>query len=938
MRQKKSFMSWLLFGLMLAMTLAPTLAFAQDQVSGTTYNLPDTDLSKKTFIDPLFGPLVDGNLKSPLTSLILVFNGALLTVAGIMLLYTILGSTLATAHDGEMLGKKWSTLYVPIRTSLGAAAMMPVVNGGWCVAQVVVIWLAMQGAAMANLMWDKFIGQGDSLITSATYAPPSTLSAIRKTYTTMFMNATCVASKEGIRQASGADSDLNVMNQVPYSSRIVKDNDQRFWIAYGESSVLGMITSSPASPVSPTTCGTVALEESTYPQTKIWNGLTNNTGSMLINPRADEMMGPLVKVRRNEFKQAKIVTDDLAVRMVQGVLTQEEFNTEMDKLLESYSKNMTQVAQETFANNMNTDFLNKMKQDGWINAGAFYVQMARAQDQITRTITNAPVVALPKFSDSRIGGNMNNMATAISEYVSGNDAPDELERASNFVRSYSSSMGGALSGVGENSVDPGSSEWSTKFVNWFINEDSALGIGVPDTNENPIMMAKNLGDKMTATAWGALGAAALAGMFTIGGAGVGTAVLLAPIFALVFSSLVVPGAMMSTYLPLMPYIMWLGVVLAWGIMLFEAIIAAPLWMLVHLSPDADGIVGKGGQGYMLILSLVLRPPLMIMGLVASFVLMKPIGQLVNSTFVGAFSIAVTPGVFGLTQAVAGCIIYCVVMMILVQRVFSLMHVIPDRLLRWIGGDQGGVGEQAQAAGEGMTRVGAALGVQQAVGQAAQTASTTFRQTRAEAIAREGKVAQEVGNAEHQLGTDIKDARASGSKADRQGDANSHQAASAAFETAGLQGYRTAAAQAENQGRRDPEAKKFSKGLEAARKNGTDREFLDTAGAEASRKEQNYMEARSRIAQGNPQPGDEDTVRNQVPRQFEQTLARAHAAMAASASHMQKAQGVGSGGGGGSDSIREARRNPVVQAPSNVPNWSIDGQEGGSGRGNPNPDA
>ena len=99
---------------------------------------------------------------------------------------------------------------------------------------------------------------------------------------------------------------------------------------------------------------------------------------------------------------------------------------------------------------------------------------------------------------------------------------------------------------------------------------------------------------------------------------------------------------------------------------------------------------------MLVLSLVLRPPLMIIGLAAAFVLMKPIGYLVNSTFLGAFALGVSPGIFGFTQALAGCIIYCVVMITIVQRVFSLIHVVPDRLLRWIGG--GGGGELGQEAG------------------------------------------------------------------------------------------------------------------------------------------------------------------------------------------------------------------------------------------------
>ena len=75
---------------------------------------------------------------------------------------------------------------------------------------------------------------------------------------------------------------------------------------------------------------------------------------------------------------------------------------------------------------------------------------------------------------------------------------------------------------------------------------------------------------------------------------------------------------------MIPYILWLGVLLGWVILIVEAVIAAPIWAVSHMAPDGDGVVGRGGQGYMLVLSLVLRPPLMILGLVCAIVLMKPL--------------------------------------------------------------------------------------------------------------------------------------------------------------------------------------------------------------------------------------------------------------------------------------------------------------------------
>lgn len=56
----------------------------------------------------------------------------------------------------------------------------------------------------------------------------------------------------------------------------------------------------------------------------------------------------------------------------------------------------------------------------------------------------------------------------------------------------------------------------------------------------------------------------------------------------------------------------------------------PLWMVAHLAPDQDGVVGKMGQGYMLVLSLFLRPVLMVIGFVAALSLMTPCLMFINA--------------------------------------------------------------------------------------------------------------------------------------------------------------------------------------------------------------------------------------------------------------------------------------------------------------------
>jgi conjugal transfer/type IV secretion protein DotA/TraY len=55
---------------------------------------------------------------------------------------------------------------------------------------------------------------------------------------------------------------------------------------------------------------------------------------------------------------------------------------------------------------------------------------------------------------------------------------------------------------------------------------------------------------------------------------------------------------------MMPYIIGFFCVAGYYILIFEAMFGAPLLVLAMLLPDQDGIVGKQGQGYMLVLNII----------------------------------------------------------------------------------------------------------------------------------------------------------------------------------------------------------------------------------------------------------------------------------------------------------------------------------------------
>lgn len=138
--------------------LFPALLFAADG-SALSFAPPPSDYSV-IFLGNLFG-VVDGILHGSgsqiMGSMFAVFNSAVLALGGIIILYTLLVSTMNTAHEGEMLGKKWSSIWIPVRSTVGLALLIPKASG-YCLMQIFVMWIVVQGIGAADKVWDAALG------------------------------------------------------------------------------------------------------------------------------------------------------------------------------------------------------------------------------------------------------------------------------------------------------------------------------------------------------------------------------------------------------------------------------------------------------------------------------------------------------------------------------------------------------------------------------------------------------------------------------------------------------------------------------------------------------------------------------------------------------------------------------------------------------------
>lgn len=155
--------------LILLLALAAGVAHA-DSSLGTSLNqfTPPAGDTSVEFMREVFGSIVGmissgGNLQTGqadgvLGSMMKVFNSAVLFLGMLFVGYTTVKGTVDSAHDGEILGKKMSSIWIPLRTVGGTALLLPL-GSGYSLIQIGILWLALQGVGVADAVWKAAIEQ-----------------------------------------------------------------------------------------------------------------------------------------------------------------------------------------------------------------------------------------------------------------------------------------------------------------------------------------------------------------------------------------------------------------------------------------------------------------------------------------------------------------------------------------------------------------------------------------------------------------------------------------------------------------------------------------------------------------------------------------------------------------------------------------------------------
>lgn len=658
----------------LGLILFPTLVWA---------DIPSTDKSM-VYLGTIFGkmgtlPLVDsGNIL--FGQIMLLFNQIVLALATLIVIYTVVMGTIHTAHEGEVMGKKWSSIFIPARIGAGLWLLVPA-SSGYSYIQIIIMWFLVQGVSVANGLWEQVLmaydrGEG-----------------IYKTVDTSSLGATTSTETNSISE-KGDENTLRGVLRSQICMQIVNDNPENLE-QIGQGTPLSAFVSADGSKViwgiqstEQPVCGSATLPTKNIVD-KAYNaisgGSTDAEYEKFRGQVSDLILAGLNSDLTGPAEEAVNQAPDTWANFASLITAQSNFKARKQQILTEASTGGSQVA-----STMARDAL----ADGWIHAGSYYARLVSGSQNPVASALSI-LVNPPDFNiigGGSVGQVIQQRTDSLTNQYLTKAAADRAALDSIGSKSRPTSGGSSLAWPWNEIVDALSSPL------WGMAKSIIANMSSRDDSQDPILAIARTGGEIVTTTEGlflgfivlslvAFGLSFGKGCLSVGHTfAVGVLSVIYPAFMLVLALLYAAGITFALYIPLIPFLVFTFAAITWMILVIEAIVAAPLVALILVVPSEDEL-GKAGHSLVILLGLVLRPALMILGFIAAIKFLLIGVKLLNFGFISIAYERLPP--FSIFFPIAIIVLYASILTYIVHEAFSLIYVIPDKVLRWMGGSPEG---------------------------------------------------------------------------------------------------------------------------------------------------------------------------------------------------------------------------------------------------------
>ncbi|WP_229146240.1 DotA/TraY family protein [Alcanivorax sp. 1008] len=610
-----------------------------------------------------------------LTNLAKIMIAVSMIVGMILLTYIIIIGLLKTSQTGQFLGN-WDSVMLPMRATLGFGLNLPMpAFGGLNVAQVATLGVALLGIGMGGAVYKYVLNSYTSTPITMTQGGSNTEDLVGK----LILSKVCerFLVKSGLAdEAGGAYEQFSMPGSANKYLLVGLDG------ACGQMAVAGDIGSAQQSSI-------------------------NSVGAKNVITAADIAK---IKIQRDIGNKVISTLSGSAIRsiaddIVSGNITEATHRARRDAILGLTADIQSAVTAglPAWSNEQRREGLEKLNRLGWVGFGSIYWTLNAEQNKIH----DAVVSAIPKITTPGEGvsgyeaGWLSNdavmteftavmaradkfnkiaatMADAMSQLQTRNDSESVLGRIANVWNSITNGATRITYNLGSGALKTGT---------------YGLSPGASAGNYDPMLELRTMGNTILTIGTG-LVAADFVSKFMgddegsdkvrgKGGAAISWATGLVATFSMMLLAI---GVLLAYGIPLMPYILWTIAMVGYLTYVAQSVVVAPLWSIMHMTPDGGDVTGKGGSGYPILMNLALRPVLMVTGMVMGIAIFRVSGWLVNETLLETL-ISTREGSFGLPLTpIVGMVVYTLLMVVVAYMSFSLSYELPRAALRWVGVD------------------------------------------------------------------------------------------------------------------------------------------------------------------------------------------------------------------------------------------------------------
>ena len=636
------------------------------ELPATSEVLLKSDASKQ-FLDTLLGQGWDawgqglGGSQSAelMLQMFSAFNLVALAVVSALFIWVLAVAVAGTAHEGTPFGKRYSSLWMPVRFVGAMGALAPIFKG-LSLFQVAILACIGFSINLGNYVWDLgtdyFVEHGGQLTVQAPDQNVTHYSAIANGTLESLAFQYYMNERRGLNISPGGD--------WKYSSNWFSSGGEYRFLFNGNA-------------------GTITV------------GCVDETDAMC---RAKvNAVGTAISSLSAVAKQlADPDTPADAIDPLALYNAADQVNTTILSGLQSY-------AQQGQLRSKLQDFEDISKQYGWFIAGSSYWSISWINQEVREAMYSGIYYNPREYTLSETWG----MTYGLHDYEA------VQERVANYIKTAYATR----RGISDTTADPAVTDEEGAFeavLNWIrantnkLVAGNILPIAVEKlSSQDPIMAISSVGDYFIGTAWGLASALSVLDVTHSLGKAVPFVDKVVPnldkyiSFALfsVFLPLLLYGLALAYYLPAIPFIRWISALAGWVILIVESLIAAPLWLCAHAMPEGDGAAGQHGKrGYLLLLGIVIRPPLMVAGFFAAIILMNVLGRLIGASFEMFIAGTAQTRMVGITGTISMLIILGIVVIMMANKFFSLIHYLPEHVTNWIGQQIHSLGEKEDQAG------------------------------------------------------------------------------------------------------------------------------------------------------------------------------------------------------------------------------------------------